>query len=417
MMKLLPRVIWLSCLLLLLGMSAATAQSGSQAKSSPQKAKTATTQKKTSSKAAAPKPSSQAASKRASKAASAKKRASARKAPARKRVVRSSRWKEPTYADSTAGDQIDGEDLVVRRAAVEALGPYNGSVVVLDADTGRLLTIVNQKLAFKSGFQPCSTIKVAVGMAGLMEGLIDSGTKLQLSRRVRMDLTEAMARSNNPYFAILGKQLGFERVRHYARMFGMGERAGLDIDEEQPGRLPEEPPKNGGVGMMSSFGEGITLTPLQLAGFLGAIANGGTLHYLQYPRTQEEAENLVPRVKRHLEFGPWLPEIAPGLHGTVDFGTGRRAALAFNEPLLGKTGTCTDRLTPTHLGWFGAFNRVGNSRLVVVVLLTGGKPVNGPVAAGIAGNVFRHLSVQQFFAQSRGISPAAIVSGLTCCLQ
>ncbi len=398
-------------------MSAATAQSGSQAKSSPQKAKTATTQKKTSSKAAAPKPSSQAASKRASKAASAKKRASARKAPARKRVVRSSRWKEPTYADSTAGDQIDGEDLVVRRAAVEALGPYNGSVVVLDADTGRLLTIVNQKLAFKSGFQPCSTIKVAVGMAGLMEGLIDSGTKLQLSRRVRMDLTEAMARSNNPYFAILGKQLGFERVRHYARMFGMGERAGLDIDEEQPGRLPEEPPKNGGVGMMSSFGEGITLTPLQLAGFLGAIANGGTLHYLQYPRTQEEAENLVPRVKRHLEFGPWLPEIAPGLHGTVDFGTGRRAALAFNEPLLGKTGTCTDRLTPTHLGWFGAFNRVGNSRLVVVVLLTGGKPVNGPVAAGIAGNVFRHLSVQQFFAQSRGISPAAIVSGLTCCLQ
>src|SRR5437016_3676859 len=41
-------------------------------------------------------------------------------------------WSEPTYADSTAGDNVDGEDLGVRRAAAEALGPFNGSVVVVD---------------------------------------------------------------------------------------------------------------------------------------------------------------------------------------------------------------------------------------------------------------------------------------------
>src|SRR5579864_6096787 len=51
-------------------------------------------------------------------------------------------WTEPTYADSTVGDNVDGEDLVVRRAAVDALGPYNGSVVVADADNGRVLSIV-----------------------------------------------------------------------------------------------------------------------------------------------------------------------------------------------------------------------------------------------------------------------------------
>src|SRR2546426_1045979 len=69
-------------------------------------------------------------------------------------------WTEPTFADSTAGDLVDGEDLVVRRAAVQALGPFNGTVVVADPSTGRILTIVNQKLAYKSGFQPCSTIKL-----------------------------------------------------------------------------------------------------------------------------------------------------------------------------------------------------------------------------------------------------------------
>src|SRR5262249_19089620 len=72
-------------------------------------------------------------------------------------IIRGGPWLEPTYADSTQGDRVDGEDLDVRRAAVEALGDYNGSVVVADPATGRILTMVNQKAALSSGFQPCST--------------------------------------------------------------------------------------------------------------------------------------------------------------------------------------------------------------------------------------------------------------------
>src|SRR5712664_3159527 len=71
----------------------------------------------------------------------------------RRRAVRSE-WDEPTYADSTVGDNVDGEDLDVRRAAVESLGPLNGSVVVADPGTGRILAMVNQKLALGDGFQP-----------------------------------------------------------------------------------------------------------------------------------------------------------------------------------------------------------------------------------------------------------------------
>ena len=335
------------------------------------------------------------------KTAPVAKKAGPAKPAARKPVTRRPRyspWKEPTYADSAAGDVVDGEDRVVRRAAADALGRYNGSVVVVDPNNGRVLSVVNQKLAYKSGFQPCSTIKVVVGLAGLSEGIIERETPLRLGRRSTMDLTKALATSNNPYFALLGQKLGFDKVSQYARMLGLGEPATLNEQMEQPGLFPSEPPKNGGVGMLSSFGEGIKLTPFQLAAVLSSIANGGTLYYLQHPQTQVEAEAFMPRVKRQLEIQAGIPEIKPGMMGAVEYGTARRAAYDPDEPILGKTGTCTDRTSPTHLGWFGSFNDVENHKLVVVVLLTGGRPVNGPVAAGIAGNVYKSLSDQQYFA-------------------
>jgi cell division protein FtsI/penicillin-binding protein 2 len=330
---------------------------------------------------------------------------------ARRNYVTGGPWLEPTYADSTVGDNIDGEDLAVRRAAVEALGPYNGSVVVADPHNGRILTIVNQKVAFGSGFQPCSTIKIVAAIAGVNEGLIDRNSHMRLYGRTTMNLTDALARSNNPYFANIGVKLGYDKIAYYSRLLGLGEKAGLNIPEEKLGTIPEAPPKNGGMGMMTSFGEGIKLTPLQLTGMLSAIANGGTLYYLQYPRTQEELDTFVPRVKRQLAIQEAIPELRPGLHGAVEYGTARRAAYDSSEPVFGKTGTCTDRATPTHLGWFGSFNEVNGRKLVVVVLLTGGRPVNGPVASGIAGSIYQKLSQQRFFARTRTVSPVALVSG------
>lgn len=343
-----------------------------------------------------------AASKRAATVA-AKKRSLVRSRSGRTGVVAGGPWKEPTFADSTAGDRIEGEDLTIRQAAVSALGPYNGSVVVVDPKTGRVLTIVNQRLALGSGFQPCSTIKLVCALAGLHEGIMERATPFRLNRRVSINLTEALAKSNNPYFAQVGEKLGFDRVYSYAKQFGLGERAGLGIDGETPGVLPEAPPKFGGVGMMTSFGEGIQLTALQLASLLSAISNGGTMYHLQYPRSAEALRGFAPRVKRQLDISGEIPEIRPGMMGAVEYGTGRRAQYDPNEPILGKTGTCTDRTTPTHLGWFGSFNEVGNNKLVVVVLLTGGKAVNGPVAAQIAGSVYKNLSGQQFFAANPGV--------------
>ncbi|MCL4853067.1 MAG: penicillin-binding protein [Bryobacteraceae bacterium] len=338
--------------------------------------------------------------------------------PARKRRIAYNRWTEPNYADSAAGDILAGEDLVVRQAALAALGLLNGTVVVVDPNTGRILTIVNQKLAFQSGFQPCSTVKVFTALAALSEGLIGRTSLIRISKRTSMNLTEALAVSNNPYFAALGQKLGFERVRYYGRLFGLGETAGLGIAEEEPGILPEVPPANGGVGMMTSFGEGITLTPLELASLLSAIANGGTMYYLQHPRSQAELDYFVPRVKRNLDIQPFIPEVKPGLLGATEFGTARRASYSADEPIYGKTGTCTDRRSSgTHLGWFGSFNEVGGKKLVVVVLLTGGSAVSGPVASGVAGAVYRNLSMGQFFARESTPSPATLNVARTCCVE
>jgi len=321
-------------------------------------------------------------------------------------AARHSLWAAPTFADSTAGDRVDGEDLTVRRAAVEALGPFNGTVLVVDANTGRILTLVNQKLALTGGFQPCSTVKIAVALAALSEGLIDRVTPVQLYGRTRMDLTQALAHSNNYYFANLGIKLGYDRWAYYAKLFGMGEKAGLNIPGEEPGFFASEAPSSG-MGMMTSFGDGIRQTPLELAALVAAVSNGGTLYYLQYPQSAKEIEQFVPRVKRHLDIAQFIPQLKPGMAGAVEFGTARRAMYDSEAPVCGKTGTCTGGTA--HLGWFGSFNDFGQNRLVTVVLLTGARGVSGPIASQVAGAFYRKVAQQGYLGHRPVFSPAVLI--------
>src|SRR6201987_4020239 len=209
-----------------------------------------------------------------------------------------------------AGDITGGEDPVVRQAAIDALGNMNGTVVAIEPTSGRVLAMVNQKLALSSGAQPCSTIKLSVALAALSEGLVSKETPVSLGGNYRMNLTTALAHSNNAYFEALGRKLGFEKVAYYAHEYGLGELAGYNIPGEELGSYPEEviPEKLGGVGKMCSFGEGVSMTPLQLGAMVSAIANGGTLYYLQHPTTPEEVDSFQPRVKRQLDIAPVIPE-------------------------------------------------------------------------------------------------------------
>jgi len=336
------------------------------------------------------------------------------------KVKKVAHYRPAPPVDPTEGDNVDGDDLTVRRAAVEALGTMNGAVVAVDPSNGRVLSIVNQKLALKSGFVPCSTIKLVTSLAALSDGIIDPAQTVRVSRYASFNLTTAIAHSNNPFFQRLGNQLGYDRVTHYARMLGLGEKAGLDIPGEEAGSWPGGPPTAGGVGMMTAYGENILMTPLELAAMLSSIANGGKLFYLQYPRTEEGAEEMRPALKRKLDFPPDLIEhVKVGMRGAVNFGTARRAGAQTDEPILGKTGTCTDFRESNHMGWFGSFNEVDHHPLVIVVMLLGTKTVSGPVASGVAGAIYRSLSEQRYFvadAQTKAADSEMLYTS-HCCSQ
>jgi penicillin-binding protein 2 len=319
-----------------------------------------------------------------------------------------------TDVDLTQGDVTAGEDPVVREAAIAALGNMNGTVVAIDPSNGRILAMVNQKLALSSGAEPCSTIKVSVALAALEEGIITKDTPVNLGGSYHMNLTEALAHSNNLYFETLGRRLGFERVRHYANEFGLGELAGYDIPGEQLGVYPDQPlpDDKGGVGRMCSFGESVSMTPLQLGALVSSIANGGTLYYLQHPTTPDQVLNFQPRVKRTLDIAKIIPEIQDGMQAAVQYGTARSLRANFNQfPVMGKTGTCSDN--GTRFGWFASYADTQYGRIVTVFFLEGGRPTFGPKAAELTGMFYRNLWDHSYFAAKQPTEQTAPAAGTT----
>jgi len=330
---------------------------------------------------------------------------------ARASVRRSSstRYGVPTFTDSEKGDVSAYDDPVVRKAAVDGLGRYNGSVVAIDPSSGRILTVVNQNLAFSAGYIPCSTIKPVIAVAALQEGVVTRDTMIRVAPRKYLNLTEALAHSNNAFFEELGRRMGFDTVSHYGRLLGLGELAGYQIPEEHPGGFPSEPPSFGGVARMSSFGQGIQMTPLQLGALVSSIANGGTLYYLQYPRSAEERANFTPRIKRQLNIESLLPEVRDGMLAAVLYGTARLSYISEDEQAFGKTGTCSDNAS--RLGWFVSYAGQEHPKIVLVVLMRGhSSAIKGPMAAGVAGRIYRRLNDENYFAtrgNESGISAMA----------
>ncbi len=313
---------------------------------------------------------------------------------ARLAAIARARAAEQALRDEVAAnigrDDTTGEDLEVRRAAVNALGNHIASVVVMNPKSGRIYSIVNQEWAVRRGFKPCSTIKLVTGFAGLSERVIDplqEAALVSVSSN-RLDLTEALAFSNNGYFQNVSGRVGFERMVSYARQLGLGERSGINHANEYAGRVPLF--KQGyAVNPMGSHGDDFEVTPVQLAAIASVFANGGTLLTPHLPRTPEENVHFKPEVRRQLNIPQeYMRRMLPGMVGAVAYGTGKRAFDA-SETIAGKTGTCIQQN-----GWVGLFTSyapVEDPQLAIAVVGRG-PDARQHATVWIAGQIYKTLA-------------------------
>jgi membrane peptidoglycan carboxypeptidase len=284
-----------------------------------------------------------------------------------------------------AKDDTTGEDPEVRRVAVNALGYHAGTVVVMDPMSGKIYSIVNQEWALRRGFKPCSTIKLVTGVAGLQENMISPFENTNISDRYRIDLTDALAYSNNTYFQHIGGQVGFEKMMNYSKELGLGEKTGINVSYEYPGRLPAE--KSGfALNRMSSHGDDFEVTPLQLGTLVSSMANGGKLLAPFIPRTPQDAK---VKVRRNIDISADnLRRMVPGMVGAVNYGSGKKAYDPM-QTVAGKTGTCIQQ--GAWVGLFTSYAPLANPRLAVVVIARGSDG-RKHFPAAVAGRIYRDLN-------------------------
>ncbi|REJ79208.1 MAG: hypothetical protein DWQ47_00235 [Acidobacteria bacterium] len=279
-------------------------------------------------------------------------------------------------------DDLSGEDLEIRKVAVEALGTAAGTVVVMNAQNGRILTIVNQDWAIRDAFKPCSTIKIVTGIAGYNENLINRDGSLA-NGKYRLGLDDALAYSNNAFFQKVGRDLGNEKMIFYASRLGLGTVTGINAPGESAGSLPFG---NSNL-RIYSHADDFAVTPLQLAVMVSAVTNGGRLVVPRIAKTRREKASFKGYLRRNLDFEPAVyKRVIPGMIGAADYGTAK--IIPDDLRVAGKTGSCISR--GTWVGLFASVAPVEDPRYSVVVI-TRGRYARGKHSAAIASKIYQAL--------------------------
>src|SRR5690606_37800545 len=188
---------------------------------------------------------------------------------ARERKLAFERGLRTETVANIAADNTEGEDLNVRRIAVNALGGHAGSVVVMEAQTVKVLTVVNQDWAVRSSIKPCSTIKLVTGVAGVNECIIDKADGSIENVATNRKLDDSIAYSDNGYCQRVSRVLGNEKMIEYAGDLGLGQPTGINPQGETAGRLAigNNNPR------IYSHGDDFEVSMIQLAVMAAAITN------------------------------------------------------------------------------------------------------------------------------------------------
>jgi penicillin-binding protein 2 len=331
----------------------------------------------------------------------------------------------------------------------QSLGDYRGAIVVMEVNTGKVLAMVsnpqfdpnlfdinNQNFVYAqnpyvepgdpvfnratNGQYPLGSVfKVITMTAALETGVFDEYSEIYCGHSIEVcgntlfdwtfekdkppsgDLTlpQGLMRSCNPWFYYIGEQLALQghsnAIADIARGFGLGKETGIEIPE-QPGNIPEEV-TSCELNTQLAIGQGnMTVTPLQVATFMAALGNGGTLYRPTLieqiaPENGETTTVFEPEVIGTLPISPKnLAIVREAMRSVISDGRGTAHIELGTMPYraYGKTGTAQNPFGDSH-AWFAGFSAVGNENrpdIAVAVILE-----NAGEGSEMAAPVFRRV--------------------------
>ncbi|MDO8461591.1 MAG: penicillin-binding protein 2 [Deltaproteobacteria bacterium] len=351
--------------------------------------------------------------------------------------------------------KVAEEKLGSRSGAVVAMNPQNGELLVFASrpsfDPNRLATNVSRETwtelmndprkpllnrAYQSAYPPGSTYKIVMAIAALEEGVVKEDELVRCPGYLNfgnrafhcwragghgaMAIRDAIIQSCDVFFYTMGLRLGPDRIAKYARMLGLGEVTGIDLEGEKKGLIPTTQWKlanrkeawGPSETLSIAIGQGYDLvTPLQNSLLAAQVGNGGKkiephmLHHFEAPGGRELLKPIGETNTVSLESLPIKPETLKLLHealaGVVSDPRGTAHSLSLlGIPIAGKTGTSQvvsndskglQGIATQDHAWFVSYAPVENPEIAVSVLVEHGGH-GSSAAAPIAGAV-----IQKYF--------------------
>ncbi len=317
------------------------------------------------------------------------------------------------------------EETGTKTAAAVAINPKNGEILAMvnfpsfdnnlfanKISTDQYSTLINDpnkplfNRAISGAYPPGSTIKPVISAGALSEGIITPSTVIDgLGGTLRIgnysfgdwkvhgpsDVRTAIAESNDIFFYTIGGGygniggLGMDRMKKWYNLFGLGAVSGIDIGGEEEGLIPDEQWKldnikekwSTGNSYHASIGQGfVTATPLQIANFTAAVANGGTLYkphlVSQIKKSNGENVNIQPEVIRsNFVDGDILKVVQEGMRRTIEAGTAQPLK-EMPVAVAGKTGTAQFGSEDKTHGWFISYAPYEDPEIAMVIIAEGG---------------------------------------------
>lgn len=358
-------------------------------------------------------------------------------------------------------DPVDGQNIVLTidkdiqyqaqfelAAAVEQWKAKSGSVVVMDPDTGEIYAMASvpafdpnkyrdaspeslRNRPITDTYEPGSTVKSLTAAAVLDKGLFTPESSFVLPPTLKFGnrtigeahprgtvtwtLTDIVTKSSNVGAVKLGMALGPEGLYEYFERFGLTEKTGVDFPGEVKGWLP--PTGEWSLSTIGTipFGQGVSMTPLQLARALAAIANGGELptpHFLL--ALPDDPDTSLTWPKKRALSGEAAATTRKVMEAVVSEGTGESAAVS-GYTVAGKTGTAQKARSDgrgyaagKYVGSFSGFLPADDPRVLIIVSLD--EPSNAIYGGVVAAPTFSRLAAFSVSHLKIPPSTAAIVS-------